>query len=139
MATSTNRLDHVGIAVHDADSASEFYRDKFGFDVSHDEILETIGVRLVYLNTGATMIQLVQPIGPGAISDYLADKGEGLHHLCIGVQDIPDFLGSNVSEAADVFQGGRDRPACFIVSRPNNVLIELTENNPRLLGADKTR
>ncbi|MEX2374885.1 MAG: VOC family protein [Dehalococcoidia bacterium] len=131
---SSNRLDHVGIAVHDADSAVGFYRDRFGFEVSHDETLGEIAVRLVYLAAGTTMIQLLQPVGPGAISEYLAENGEGLHHVCFSVDDIRDFLDSNPVERADVFQGGRDRPACFIASRPNNVLIELTEHNPRVLN-----
>ena len=105
----------------------EFYRSKFDLEVAHDETLDKVAVRLVYLDAGPTMVQLVEPIGPGPINDHLIENGEGVHHLCFQVDDIGRFLDQNPEESVDVFVGGRGRPACFLTSTPNNVTIELVE------------
>ncbi|MGH3739061.1 MAG: hypothetical protein ACRDT6_26205, partial [Micromonosporaceae bacterium] len=78
-------LDHVGIAVHDADEALSSYAAA-GLSVVHDERLPHVGVRLVYLlpsglgsPLGMTSIQLVQPIGAGPVRQWMDERGEGLH------------------------------------------------------------
>ena len=138
VAASPPHIDHIGIVVHDADKACEFYRG-LGFTVRHDEVLEHIAVRLVYLDSRPIMIQLVQPIGEGAVAQFLTDRGEGLHHICFVVDTIDDFLHDHPAEIAPVFQGGRGRAACFVASEPNRVLVELTEHTPRIVPAESAR
>ena len=38
-------IDHVGIAVPDLDEALDFYRERFGFEIVHEEVNESQGVR----------------------------------------------------------------------------------------------
>ena len=129
------RLDHVGIVVADADKAAEYYRDALGIPVLHDERLSPVGVRLVYLDMGEPMLQLVEPIGPGNVRDHFEAHGEGLHHLCFAVHDIPRLLAVLPGEGGNkVFQGGRERLACFLRATPNGVLIEVTELTRRSLA-----
>jgi methylmalonyl-CoA/ethylmalonyl-CoA epimerase len=132
-------VDHVAVAVRDADGAAAWYTDTLTFHVVHDERLPHVGVRLVYLrptiepNAGpSTAIQLVQPIGPGDVGEFVAAHGEGLHHVCFAVDDIGTFLSVVPGEdGVHVFRGGRRRRACFMNARPNGVLVELTEVNER--------
>jgi methylmalonyl-CoA/ethylmalonyl-CoA epimerase len=126
-------IDHVAVAVTDADAASAYYREHLGLAVAHDERLPAIGVRLMYLRAGTTqtadtMVQLVQPIGDGPVADFLAEHGEGLHHVCFAVPALDDALDVLPGESGTgVFAGGRGRRACFLSARPGGALIELTE------------
>ena len=77
------------------------------------------------------MLQLVQPTGPGPIADFLAAQGEGLHHICLAVEDIPATLRRLPGqEGVRVGMGGRGRRACFLAAPPNGLRIELTELAP---------
>lgn len=125
------RLDHVAVAVYDLDASLPFYADRLGLELVHDELLPSVGVRLAYLQLGNTYLQLVQPIGAGAITDSLAQNGEGLHHVCFEVEKIENALAYISDERdASVFLGGRGRRACFLDARLNDVLVELTETWP---------
>jgi catechol 2,3-dioxygenase-like lactoylglutathione lyase family enzyme len=46
-----NRIDHVGVLVADASAASAQFEVALGLTVDEDEVLEDVGVRLVYLAT----------------------------------------------------------------------------------------
>lgn len=130
---AVSHIDHVAVAVADADAASTYYCKQLGLTLDHDERLPAIGVRLMYLRPGtdgsaAATVQLVQPIGDGPVADFLAERGEGLHHVCFAVPDIDDALNALPGErGTGVFTGGRGRRACFLSTRPSGALIELTE------------
>lgn len=124
-------IDHVAIAVRDIDAALPFYVDCLGLRLIHDEVLASAGVRLVYLAGGAALLQLVQPVAPCPVAEYLAAHGEGLHHLCFAVDDIPDALRALPGQdGVAVVMGGRGRRACFLAAPPNGLRIELTEVAP---------
>lgn len=124
-------VDHIAIAVHDIDASLPYYRDELRLPLIHDERLPDVGVRLTYLQAGNTMVQLVQPLGDGPIAQFLAARGEGLHHLCFAVDDIPDVLRRLAGEGeAQVFMGGRGRRCAFLLNHPNGLITELTETSP---------
>lgn len=121
-------VDHVAIVTRDADLAIEHFRDRYGLPVVHDEQLDDVGVRLVYLRAGNIYLQVVQPTTNPDISEFLASSGEGLHHICFRVDDIEATLAGLPDEAGvEVFRGGRNRRACFLRDAPFGTRIELTE------------
>jgi methylmalonyl-CoA epimerase len=129
--TNLDRVDHIGVAVHDADEALAYYTDQLRLKPVGDEIAPDPGVRLVYLDAGNLLIQLVQPVREGPVAAFLRARGEGLHHVCFQVDRIEPVLQGLPGEAgARIFGGGRDRRACFLLSEPNGVRIELTEREP---------
>lgn len=128
-----DRVDHVAIAVRDASKAQKYFSGTLGLTVVGDEIAEVPGVRLVYLDAGNTFIQLVEPVREGSISRWLADHGEGLHHLCFATTRIEDLLATLPDEeSAPIFPGGRGRRACFLLGEAHNVKIEITEHGAML-------
>lgn len=134
-AGTARRIDHVAIAVRDADIAARWYVEQLGLRIVADEAVEDAGVRLVYLASGGadgkhTALQLVQPVTPGSVETFVRDHGEGLHHICFTVDDIPQTLRALDQTDAIPFRGGRGKRACFLLTRPNNTLIELTETAP---------
>lgn len=126
-----NRIDHVAILVEDGDRSAAYFRDELKLRLVHDETLGHAGSRLIYFDAGNAFVQLVQPVGPGSVADHLAEHGEGLHHVCFATEDIQRVLDSLSGEADSViFQGGRNRRACFLSREPSRAKIELTEEDP---------
>jgi methylmalonyl-CoA/ethylmalonyl-CoA epimerase len=125
-------VDHVAIVVHSIDQSLSLYTERLGLQLMHDEVLTEINVRLAYLDCGNTALQLVEPLGSGAISDHLDARGEGLHHICFVVDQIEDSLQEMTENAStEIFQGGRNRRACFLTYRPNGIRIEITESREK--------
>lgn len=89
-------IDHVGIAVRDLDAACRRYRELLGAELSHRERVPGQGVEIAYLKLpGDTRIELVTPIDDeGPVARFLDRRGEGMHHVCVLVDDIQAALDS---------------------------------------------
>jgi methylmalonyl-CoA/ethylmalonyl-CoA epimerase len=84
------RLNHVAIAVPDLAAASAVYRDTLGAKVSVPQALPEHGVTVVFIDTGNSKIELLEPLGEGSpIASFLEkNPSGGMHHLCYEVDDI---------------------------------------------------
>lgn len=132
-------IDHLAVAVSDADRAAADFQALLGYRVVGDEQVEAAGVRLVYLAPAdqvedtiaeaPTTLQLVQPIAPGKVADFLSGHGEGPHHICFRTTDIERALRHAGRPHPDVaiFIGGGGRPCAFLSEQPHGVLIEFTQ------------
>lgn len=82
------KLDHIGIAVKNIESALPFYQNGLGL-TPHLEEVPDMKVKTAKLPAANTVIELVEPLaGEEAISKFLEKRGEGNHHLCLEVADI---------------------------------------------------
>jgi methylmalonyl-CoA/ethylmalonyl-CoA epimerase len=87
------RIDHVGVAVSDLDSALAVMQDAFGMEVSHREVVEEQGVEAVLLDVGEGHVELLAPLGDETpVGRFLAKRGPGLHHVAYQVTDIDAAL-----------------------------------------------
>jgi methylmalonyl-CoA/ethylmalonyl-CoA epimerase len=92
------RIDHVGIAVRDLDAAVDLYTSIFGLTVTGRETNEAQGVREAMLHVadgpaGSSYVQLLEPLGPDTpVGRFLATRGEGVHHIGYGVEDVAAAL-----------------------------------------------
>jgi methylmalonyl-CoA/ethylmalonyl-CoA epimerase len=85
------KIDHVGIAVADMDSAIAFYRDMFGIIAVHEEVNVEQGVReaMLTVGDGSTRIQLLAPLTPeSVIAKFLDRSGPGVQQVAYTVDDI---------------------------------------------------
>jgi methylmalonyl-CoA/ethylmalonyl-CoA epimerase len=88
-------IDHVAIAVNDLESAIAYYRETFGCEVAHREVVEKDGVEEALLRVADSYIQLLTPVRDDSpVAKYLANKGEGLHHVGYRVDDVVAALDS---------------------------------------------
>ncbi|MCX7620478.1 MAG: methylmalonyl-CoA epimerase [Acidimicrobiales bacterium] len=86
-------IDHVAIAVNDLEAAIEFYREAFGAVVDHREVVERDGVEEALLKVADSYIQLLTPTRDDSpVAKFLANKGEGLHHVGYRVSDCAAVL-----------------------------------------------
>ena len=127
------KLDHVGIAVTDLDTAIETYKT-LGFTVESVDDVPGFGVKVAFLPMESGNVELVQPVkDDSAMAKYLEKKGEGIHHLCFEVYDIRAEL--KRLEAAGVQlvdrvprQGAHGTLVAFLHPKSTGgVLIELTQ------------
>jgi methylmalonyl-CoA/ethylmalonyl-CoA epimerase len=82
-------IDHVGIAVADLETAVEEYRQAFGVEPVHRELVEGQGVEEVLFRVGTSYIQLLRALGPDTpVGKFLERRGEGVHHVGYRVSDI---------------------------------------------------
>ncbi len=84
------RLNHVAIAVPDLAAASAVYRDTLGARVSAPQALPEHGVTVVFIDTGNSKIELLEPLGEGSPIAAFLDRNPagGMHHICYEVDDI---------------------------------------------------
>jgi methylmalonyl-CoA/ethylmalonyl-CoA epimerase len=124
------RLDHVAILVRCTDEALRFYEDRLGLRVQSSEEIDSPQVRLTYLDTGNAYLQLVEPLDPASpLAVWLEEHGEGLHHICFGVDDVAESVAAISDPGSSVALGnGRGRVSSFAtVGASNGVRIECTE------------
>ena len=86
-------IDHVAIAVNDLEAAIAYYRDTFGAEVDHREVVESDGVEEALLKVAESYVQLLTPTRDDSpVARYLERRGEGLHHIGYRVDDCAAAL-----------------------------------------------
>lgn len=86
-------IDHVAFAVHDIFAALDTYREAFGAVVEDREVLDDDGVEVALLKVADGYIQLLAPTREDSVlTPFLADRGEGLHHVGFRVDDVAATL-----------------------------------------------
>ena len=130
---SGRRVDHVGIAVRDLDSALAFYRPLAGPPI-HRELVAGDGVEVAFLKLGETELELLASRGPDStVERFLERRGEGLHHLALEVPDLAAELAEWRARGAILIDeaprpGARGRQVAFIHPRSAmGVLVELCQ------------
>lgn len=89
------RIDHVAIAVRDADQATEQFVKLLNAVPIRTEVLrEKAGsVKVSYLQIGENVLSLVQSMdADGFINQHIVKHGEGLHHMGLEVDDLEAFI-----------------------------------------------
>ena len=83
------RIDHVGVAVNDLESAISLLSATFGMPVVHREVVESQGVEAVLLDIGESHVELLAPLSDDTpVGRFLARSGPGMHHVAYAVVDI---------------------------------------------------
>jgi len=128
------RIDHIGVAVEDVDSAIALYQDSFGMELAHRETVESQGVEAVLLDVGDGHVELLAPLGPDTpVGKYMAKNGAGLHHVAYAVDDIDAALEQIAAAGLRLIDseprvGIRDSRVAFLHPRSTGgVLTEIVE------------
>jgi methylmalonyl-CoA/ethylmalonyl-CoA epimerase len=127
-------IDHVAIAVRDLGAAVDYYRDTFGAVVEHREIVDRDGVEEALLKVAESYIQLLTPIrDDSTVAKFLANKGEGIHHVGYRVRDCGEALEAVKAQGGAVIDqsprpGSRGTTVAFVHPKAAfGTLIELVQ------------
>ena len=85
------RLNHVGVATTSIERSVVLYRDLLGAAKIHDAFdLPAQGVRVCFVDTPNSQIELIEPLGPDSPIVKFLEKNPlgGQHHVCFEVPDI---------------------------------------------------
>ncbi len=130
---SKPKLDHIGIAVEDLDSAVKIY-ESLGFTVDSIDEVPGFGVKVAFLPMESGSVELVQPVEENsAMARYLEKRGQGIHHLCFEVNDIRTELARLEASGVQLVdrvprQGAHGTLVAFLhPGSTGGVLIELTQ------------
>lgn len=85
------RLNHVGVAVPDIESAKVTYADLYGAtDVTETRDLRHLGVRVAFVRLENAEIELLEPLGEDSPVHKFLERNPrgGQHHICFEVPDI---------------------------------------------------
>jgi methylmalonyl-CoA epimerase len=133
---SQARLDHIAIAVTNLEEALRFYLEALGLALDSTEVVEEQGVRLAKLAVGDTHIELLEPLSAETpVGKFLSQRGPGLHHICLGVDDIQERLTSLKSRGIRLIdsmprRGAGGAKIAFIHPKATGgTLVELSQRN----------
>ncbi len=136
IASAIMRIDHIAIAVNDANLALENYKKILRVDKIDFEEVPTEKVKVVMLNLEDTRLELLEPMDDSSpISKFLRDRGEGIHHIAITADeiesDVKNALGKGMRFLGDIRTGSYGRKITFIHPKSlNGVLVEFCQAPP---------
>ncbi len=82
------KINHIGIAVHDIEAAARFYTEHLGLELGGIEEVPDQKVKVAFLPIGEVRLELVQPTSPDSpVAKFLEKNGQGFHHIAYQVED----------------------------------------------------
>ena len=128
------KLEHIGIAVKSLGISDELFTKLLGKESYKKETVEREGVVTSFYETGESKIELLEASNPESpILKFIEKKGEGIHHLAFGVENILEevkrlkkegfqFISEEPKEGAD------NKLVVFLHPKSTNgVLVELCQ------------
>ena len=129
------KIDHIAIAVKNMDDTLNMYKRAYGLEAIKIETYEEVKAIIAFIPVGECEIHLLTPTEPGAgmIGQFLQEKGQGLHHIGLMVEDIENTVerlkktNITVSDKEFIQEIGNMKIALIEPEGTQNVLIELME------------
>jgi methylmalonyl-CoA epimerase len=129
------KIDHIAIAVHSIEEALQAYEGALGLELADVGEVPEQGVRVAFLPTGESELELVEPLtSESGVAKFLEKRGEGIHHICFEVDDIEAALQDLADKGVRLIdeqprQGAHGRVAFLHPKSTHGVLIELIEKH----------
>lgn len=126
-------IHHIAIAVSDIEAALTFWRDMLGLELERIEEVPSQKARVAFIPVGGSEIELVEPTDEGTgVAKFLKERGGGMHHLCLEVDNIAEMLANLKSKGVRLINETpielEGRKMAFIHPKSaSGVLVELYE------------
>ena len=127
------KIDHIGIAVNNIEEAVKLYTDVLGLKVSGTETVEEQKVKTAIIPVGESKIELLESTSPeGTIAKFIEKRGEGIHHLALGVSNIEEALETLKEKGIPLIdekprKGVENTRIAFLHPKGTKILLELVE------------
>jgi methylmalonyl-CoA/ethylmalonyl-CoA epimerase len=135
--SAVKKINHVALVVDDIDSALSFWRDSLGVKPNQLAEVREEASKIAFMPVGDSEIELVQPTTEDSgIARYLRQRGPGMHHLCLEVDDIQQMITKLIGNGIELINpepsiGEDGRQYVFIHPRSaHGVLVELYQLPP---------
>tara|TARA_R110000751_G_scaffold135647_5_gene238566 strand:+ start:2542 stop:2970 length:429 start_codon:yes stop_codon:yes gene_type:complete len=132
-----NKIEHLGIAVHDLEVSNALFEKILGVPHYKIEEVASEGVKTSFFKAGLNKIELLQALDDNSpVAKFLAKRGEGVHHIAFAVDDIVAEIERLTHEGFTVLnkipkKGADNKLVTFLHPKgTNGVLIELCQEDP---------
>ena len=136
-------IDHIGVAAQSIDQAAPFWSDVLGLPAGAKETVREQNVSTLSLSVGASAIELLESTTPdGAVARFIRNRGEGVQHIALRVDDIDAALeelkrkGVRLIDERPRLGAGRSRIAFLHPQATHGILLELVERPCGAPGRD---
>ncbi len=86
-------IEHIGIAVDSIDNKAPFWEKILGIEHLKKEKIDSQSVITDIYDTGKGKIELLESTSCNSpINKFLKKKGNGIHHICLQVDDIDNAI-----------------------------------------------
>jgi methylmalonyl-CoA/ethylmalonyl-CoA epimerase len=86
-------VSHVAVVVKDMEKSLLFWRGALGIPLHELRDISAEQSQVAFLPIAGVEVELVMPTtDDSGIAKYLAKRGQGMHHLCLEVDDIDGML-----------------------------------------------
>jgi methylmalonyl-CoA/ethylmalonyl-CoA epimerase len=131
------KLEHIGIAVKSLGVSDELFAKLLGKESYKKESVEREGVVTSFYAAGESKIELLEASREESpISKFIEKKGEGIHHLAFGVENIVEEIERLKKEGFQFIseepkEGADNKLVVFLHPKSTNgVLVELCQEKP---------
>ena len=128
-------IEHVGIAVKDLKDSEKFWDQIFDPISKTRDIVDSQEVITDIYDTGQGKIELLFSNNKDSIiSKFLKNRGPGVHHICLKVEDIvsaiDELKGKGIQLIGDNYSIGAEGHKIIFIHPKNTggVLVELAES-----------
>jgi methylmalonyl-CoA/ethylmalonyl-CoA epimerase len=128
------KLEHIGIAVKSLGISDDLFAKLLGKESYKKERVEREGVVTSFYGAGGSKIELLEASNPESpISKFIDKKGEGIHHLAFGVENILEEIERLKKEGFQFIseepkEGADNKLVVFLHPKSTNgVLVELCQ------------
>jgi methylmalonyl-CoA epimerase len=127
-------IDHLGVAVRDPRARLALWSDVLDLPLERVESVPSEGVRTWFVAVGGPHVELLEPLSEDStVAKSLDKRGEGIHHLCLRVDDIEAVIARLAARGIEPIGGGA-RPGAggcrvaFLHPRDTGgILLELSQ------------
>ena len=131
------KIEHLGIAVKSLGLSDELFTKLLGKESYKQESVEREGVTTSFYEVGESKIELLEATNTESpISKFIEKRGEGIHHIAFGVDDIKAEV-ERLKNAGFIFiseepkDGADNKLVVFLHPKSTNgVLVELCQEKP---------
>ena len=86
-------IEHLGIAVKSIEACLPYYEEVLGLKCYNIEEVADQKVKTAFFKVGQTKIELLEPTSEDStIAKFIANKGEGIHHIAFATDSVADAL-----------------------------------------------
>ena len=96
------KIDHIAIAVNSLEESVKVYTSLLGIEPELETITaEKVNTAIYDLN--GVSLELIEPTGDDSpLSKFLTKKGEGLHHVCLKVENLEETINELKEKGIDI-------------------------------------
>ena len=131
------KIEHLGIAIKNLENSDNLFAKLLGKSNYKQESVEREGVTTSFYQLGESKIELLEATNPESpIAKFIDKKGEGIHHVAFGVEDIRVEIERLKAEgfvfiSEEPKDGADNKLVVFLHPKSTNgVLVELCQEKP---------